>query len=176
MARKVILMVLVGAFAVGAAGSQARSGTHTGQGGSGCPPSDRAGAHARNASAAPAIPAYFVPPGASGLLLCRYAGVNPKPARAGRLIRAHEVRSRATIRRITSRFNHLRPVSRHAYFSCPSDSGAKILAFFRYRHRSRVRVSVNTVGCMFASRGVHVRFAALAPGPALVRRLEALTR
>ncbi len=117
----------------------------------------------------------LVPAGARQVLLCRYSGVGPNRARALRLIAHRIVRTRATVDRLAAEFNALRQLT--GVYACPSDSGASIIAFFRYGSapKSDDPVTVDLGGCLAVTNGHVHRTAVWAPGPALLRQLKALT-
>jgi hypothetical protein len=136
---------------------------------SSCPSSDRT----VPATRLPAADSELVPAGARGVLLCRYAGLNP-PAKRSSLVASKQVGKAATVAELSRQLNALpRQVG---VFSCPDDTGAMIVAYFHYRGASDDVVSVQTSGCELVSNGHVHRTAALAHGPQLLGELEAMTR
>jgi hypothetical protein len=119
--------------------------------------------------------AALVPAGAQQVLLCRYSGVGLNRGKAVRLIALRLVHKRATVDRLAAEFNTLRPLG--GAYNCPSDSGAAIIAFFRYGSASKSDdpVTVGLSGCVTVTNGHLTRTAIWPPGPTLLRRLEALT-
>jgi hypothetical protein len=115
----------------------------------------------------------LVPPGPRQVLLCRYSGLNPTPAHAGRLLAHRLVRSPRTISQLTARFDALRPFGSGAY-SCPVDFGVTIIAFFRYlpTPESDDPVSVDPGGCTPVTNGRITRTAMFPPGSALIAQLN----
>ena len=116
----------------------------------------------------------LVAPGTTGVLLCRYRGLDPY-ARRFRLIASGRVRKAVTVRELRTQFNAL-PQSAPGPTACPADFDSMIVAYFRYARGPDAVVTVDTTGCEGVSNGRVHRTAALGPGPVLVRELEALTR
>jgi hypothetical protein len=117
----------------------------------------------------------LIPIGARQALLCRYSGVAANRARALRLIALSLVGNKSTVDGLAAEFNALEQLA--GAHACPSDSGASIIAFFRYgsTRESDDPVTVDLKGCMSVTNGRLDRTAVWAPGPALIRRLKALT-
>lgn len=116
----------------------------------------------------------LVPSGAQQVLLCRYSGVGPDRAAAMRLLAHRLVADRATVARLAGELNELKPLT--ATVACPADSGAAIVAIFRYLPLAKADdpVTVGLSGCLLVTNG-HVRRAALSsPGPRLVSQLQSL--
>jgi hypothetical protein len=136
-----------------------------------CPTSDRKPL----TSTADGPASRLVPPGARQVLVCRYSGVSPDPRSAGRLVAQHLVESRQTLADLAAEFDALKPFPSGAY-ACPADFGVKIIAIFRYlpTPRSDDPVTLDPNGCEGVTNGRLTRTAMFAPGPALIRRLEAL--
>jgi hypothetical protein len=118
----------------------------------------------------------LVPAGARQVLLCRYGGLNAGAERM-RLVKSRMVLAAPTVVQLAREFNML-----HAFpsgpLSCPADFGAKVIAIFRYlpTQKSDDPVTVDTSGCTPVTNGHLVRWAALAPGPAMLQQLKMLTR
>jgi hypothetical protein len=134
-----------------------------------CPGSDRTVAHPQ----APGAGGELVPTGTTGVLLCRYRGLNPS-AKRFRLIASDNVSRASTVAHLRAELDALRPST--GVFACPFDSNALIVAYFHYTGASDDVITVDTSGCELVSNGRVRRTASLAPGPQLVRELEALTR
>lgn len=134
-----------------------------------CPARDRKPLTSTTSGAATEL----VPPGPRQVLLCRYSGLNPTPAHAGRLLAHRLVISPATISELRARFNALRPFGPGAY-SCPVDFGVTIIAFFRYlpTPESDDPVTVDPGGCTPVTNGRITRTAMFPPGSALLAQLN----
>lgn len=146
--------------------SQAQIRTHAA-----CPAGDRS----QLISTATGSDGALVPPGARQVLLCRYSGLNPTPADAGRLVAHRLIGYRQAIARLSGEFDALKPFQPGSY-ACPADFGVKIIAIFRYLAASRSvdPVTLDPNGCAGVTNGRLVRTAILAPGPSLIGQLEAL--
>jgi hypothetical protein len=135
-----------------------------------CPSSDRKPVTSHN----PAGGKTLVPPGARGVLLCRYRGLNPRPERAGRLARSRRITDKAVVSRLVREFDALRPPPTGAR-ACPSDDASMVIAFFAYRRAADVAVAIHLTGCADATNG-RLQRTALYPGSTLIRHLKTLTR
>jgi hypothetical protein len=137
-----------------------------------CPNSDRKQLTSTAAGSGKAL----VPPGPRQVLLCRYSGLNPTPADANRLLAQRLIGSRQTVARLAGEFDALKPFQSGAY-ACPADFGVKIVAIFRYlpTPRSDDPVTLDPNGCAGVINGRVTRTALVAPGPALIGQLDALT-
>lgn len=117
----------------------------------------------------------LVPGVPTGVLLCRYSGLNPTPSAAGRLLAHRLIADPGTVGQMRHEFDSLKPFQPGAY-SCPADFGAKIVAIFRYAGgRSDDPVTLDPNGCTSVTNGKLVRTAMFPPGPKLIGRLETLT-
>jgi hypothetical protein len=136
-----------------------------------CPLTDRHELTSTTAGAARKL----VPNGARQVLLCRYGGLNAGAERM-RLVKSRLVVDHATVALLAEEFDALQPFPSGA-MSCPADFGAKIVAIFRYlpKPKSDDPVTVGQSGCMPVTNGHLIRWAATAPGPQLVQRLESMT-
>lgn len=116
--------------------------------------------------------ATLVPAGARQVLLCRYSGVGRDRAKAVRLIAHRLVVDRATVDRISNQLGALGQAT--GAMSCPNDSGATIVAIFRYGPAPKADdpVTVDLGGCATVTNG-HVTRTALG-APMLIRRLKSL--
>jgi hypothetical protein len=112
--------------------------------------------------------------GATGLLLCRYRGLNPA-ATALRLRSSRLITDRAEIASIAFALNHLPRET--AVFHCPMDDGSAILATFSYPRGAEIVIRIGLRGCSTVS-GTYlpVRTVASPGGDRLVARLERLVR
>lgn len=118
----------------------------------------------------------LVPGDPSGVLLCRYRGLNPTPSAVGQLLVQRMVTGSRTVERLTHEFDSLRPFQPGSY-SCPADFGVKIVAIFRYSgSRSDEPATTDPSGCTPVTNGPVTRTAMLPPGPKLIAQLETLTR
>ena len=135
-----------------------------------CPRSDRT----VPTTALPGAVDELVPAGATGALLCRYRGLDPS-AKRFRLIAFDKVTKASTVARLRAQLDAL-PPSPAGPTGCPADFGTSIVAYFYYPGASDDIVTVGTSGCTLVSNGHVHRSASLAPGPQLVRELEAMTR
>jgi len=134
-----------------------------------CPSRDRTIPRTKLPSAA----GQLVPSGTTGVLLCRYRGLNPY-AKRFRLIASDKVSNAATAAQLSEQLNALQKLV--GVSACPDDTGALIIAYFHDPHAADDIVSVDTSGCEPVSNGHVHRTASLPPGPQLVRELEAMTR
>lgn len=158
-----MLALALGLLAAAAAPGVAHQGTT-------CPRSDRAPVVSR----APAARSMLVPPGASSLVICRYSGLNPPHGvHRFRLMAAGTSTAPPTLAKFTSRLNALRPGRQGAAYSCPTDDGSALLAFFSYPSGPGVTVKVGLTGCGTITNG-HVRRLAL--GAPVVAQLANLPR
>jgi len=160
-----------GLIAVAASGSAAASGAAASAGASGryssCPSSDRK----VPGTEVSARTSELVPPGADGVLLCRYRGLNPSSKRF-RLITSDKIKKSSTVLHISKQLNALPPMV--GVYSCPADFDSLIVAFFHYRGAPDQVVTLDTGGCEAVANGQLRRTAARASG--LVHELESLTR
>ncbi len=126
-------------------------------------------------STTPGSTTALVPTGAQQVLLCRYSGVGPTRAKALRLIALRLVRKRATVDHLAAELHSLKPLI--GAYACPADFGTSIVAFFRYgsARESDDPVTVDLSGCTTVTNDHLTRAAIWAPGPTLLRQLEALT-
>lgn len=138
-----------------------------------CPDHDRHVIRSTTTGAAKTL----VPAGARQVLLCRYTGLgaHPTPSRGGfRLIAHRRVTRLATVNRLAAGLDALKEP--RGAVACPSDSGAALIAFFRYRSGSDDPVTVKLGGCSPVTNGHLTRgFAAPDTGRQLIRQLESLT-
>ena len=119
----------------------------------------------------PAARRELAPPGASGIRLCRYSGLNARPPLS--LQGSALVRSARTRHRLVKRLDALPAPAPIA--ACPSDSGAAIVAHLVYPHGHRVTVRLGLDGCRGATNGDVWRTAAGSVGDRLIAQLERLT-
>ena len=123
----------------------------------------------------PAAQAQLAPGGATGAIVCRYAGLNAHP-RLG-LTAAAVVRSRATVDQLVWRLDALRPIP-NELFSCPAATGEEILAELRYPGGQAVRITVGLSGCDIVTNGAVARttvgFGRPGSGPPLLKLLTRL--
>ncbi len=109
----------------------------------------------------------FVRPGAQRVLICRYSGLNAKPA--VRLV-GSRVAGKTLATTLARSLNALEPVT--GIYHCPMEDGSEILVIFRYANHPAERVALELTGCRFVTNGRSSRF----PTPRLWRRLHALTK
>ena len=117
----------------------------------------------------------LVRPGAIGVLLCRYRGLNPA-ATALRLRSSRRLTDRSEIASITTSLDRL--PREKARIACPFDDGSAILATFAYSDGAAAVVRVGLRGCQTVT-GAHppARTAATTPaGARLIARLERMVR
>jgi hypothetical protein len=137
-----------------------------------CPHRDRSAIASTTAGSDAAL----VPADARAVLLCRYsgfgAGAKPIGPRSFRLTAHHLVTSRATTQSLASYLNGLKPVNGNQ--ACPGDSGAAIIAFFRYGSAPKANdpVTLHLGGCSIVSNGRLNREASYT----FVRQLESLAQ
>jgi photosystem II stability/assembly factor-like uncharacterized protein len=112
----------------------------------------------------------LVPPAASSLVLCRYAGLNAGSRSGGQLVAATRTTDGATVVHLTNELDALRALPKG--ISCPFDDGSDILAVFRYRHAVSNAVRISLRGCHAAANGHLIRYA----GPAVTAQLERMLR
>lgn len=99
----------------------------------------------------------LVPAGARRVLLCRYKGFGayPKPVgpRSFRLIAHRLVTTPATVESLASELNALK--ASHGSQACPNDTGAAIVAFFRYDSAAKADdpVTIHLGGCLIVTNG-----------------------
>jgi hypothetical protein len=134
-----------------------------------CPRSDRT----VPTSKLPGARGELVPAGSTGVLLCRYRGLNPYSKRFS-LLASKKVSKSATVAELSTQLDAL--PRQAGVFACPDDSGTLIVAYFHYRSGPDDVVSVQTSGCGLVSNGHVHRTAALTTGQNLVRELESMTR
>jgi hypothetical protein len=108
----------------------------------------------------------LVPHGATGLLLCRYYGMNTKWA--GSLAASRRVSASQAVARWTKLFDHL-PPGREGLVACPSLNGPRFFAFFSYRREPTDVVAVIREGCGRVDNEANPK--AFAITPPLLRRL-----
>jgi hypothetical protein len=118
----------------------------------------------------------MVPRGARQVLLCRYSGVGPRRSNPLHLVSKRLVRRIRTVDRLTAELNGLRKLT--GPVSCAADSGAAIIAFFRYAQAAKADdpVTVGLSGCVIVTNGRLTRTAFWPPGPAMLRSLKRMTR
>ena len=103
-------------------------------------------------SARPGATVTLVPHGATSLLLCRYAGLNPQ-ADAGRLERGRLAPTSAAVDRLAAGLDAIRPTPPGETFNCPFDDGSEILALFGYPSGPPNPVTIDLEGCRTATNG-----------------------
>ncbi len=123
--------------------------------------------------------ATLAPQGAQKVLLCRYSGLGHTPAgpKSLALIAQHLLGNATTVGGLAARLNSL-PTSSGA-FHCPADTGAAIIAFFRYGSTAKADdpITVHLQGCSNVTNGQVTRSAGTtAFGRRLVHSLTFLTR
>jgi hypothetical protein len=123
-----------------------------------------------------------VPMAPNELQLCRYYGfgsfghqTRKTQARVGKLRTERVLRKGADVRSIAREFDALREFPKGP-IRCPADEGARLYAIFSYGTEGEpsVPVEVSLSGCRGASNGRTKR--AVFTTPALLTRLETLTR
>jgi hypothetical protein len=117
----------------------------------------------------------LVPTGARRVLLCRYdgpfGGSGIHLSHRFRLIAGRVIDDPRRVSSLAAELNRLPTIS--GAYACPNDTGAEIVAFFRYGSGPDDPVKVDVTGCMLATNGYIVRAAGL-NGATLVDELEAL--
>jgi hypothetical protein len=91
----------------------------------------------------------LVPIGATEVLLCRYYGTMPSEARSYKLA-GDRLGGVPLARTLAREFDELKSVPPGVYY-CPSDDGAALYAFFRYKASPEESVRVELSGCTGAS-------------------------
>jgi hypothetical protein len=120
----------------------------------------------------PAARSKLAPSGASAIRLCRYDGLDSKPARG--LARSALVTNGPAIATLIGELDALPAMSKKAF--CPIDTGAEIVALIAYPGDHGVLVAIDLTGCAIASNGIVVRTAGSTPaGHALLAKIEHLT-
>ena len=134
-----------------------------------CPAGDRHTA----VSARPGATRQIVPPGARGVLLCRYSGLNT-PSGDFRLTLSARVHDSATVARLARELDALAPTT--GVYHCPADSGADIVARFTYAAGPPNPVTIDLTGCNPVTNGHLQRDAGVtAAGRRLVGALARMT-
>jgi hypothetical protein len=119
----------------------------------------------------PEVEPVVLPPGARGLLLCRYWGAETGN-KSGKLASVHRVRGRLAVGSIVDELNRLQPgvLGEH---TCPEDSGALVIGLLEYSGRA-VKLVFGLSGCREVALGVNggARFMS----PAFLHRIARLSR
>ena len=90
----------------------------------------------------------LVPGSPNALLACRYHGLNQAQP-AGSLATSAPLSPAAT----ASELNHAQQMPKGAVFSCPKDSGEKVLLLFGFPTGSSLTASVSMSGCLLTTNG-----------------------
>ena len=101
-------------------------------------------------SARPGATRALVPPGARAVLLCRYSGLDAAGA-AFRLEAQRLVGDEAPVARLSAELGALAPTT--GVYHCPSDTGADVVARFRYASGPQDPVTVDLTGCNPVANG-----------------------
>lgn len=117
----------------------------------------------------------LAPDGAVAVVICRYAGLNPRPRQAGRLQGERHILGRTAARRLARRLNRLKPGALGPR-SCPLSTGDELIATFHYARADPVRITIETTGCRYFSNGRDTRTGYSPPGPEIIRQLAKWTR
>jgi hypothetical protein len=122
--------------------------------------------------------AQLAPPGADGLRLCLYSGLNGHPPVA--LVRSRELINRSRVSGLVRDFDRLPPPA-SGVFACPADDDSQIVAVAYYPRGRRVEIQIRLTGCRTVTNGDALRTAAgiAVPrpyGPALIAKLRRLLR
>ncbi len=120
----------------------------------------------------------MAPHGAQTINLCRYAGLNARPAM--KLIGSDLVTSPASKRQLTSKFDALKKVHGAVAAFCPADRGREVLAQLSYPDGHEVTIATQLGGCYGVTNGDINRLAANIngknpDGPRLIALLRRLT-
>ena len=170
-----VVILAAGAAAALSSSNGVRPDGHTaevsGAGSLRCPSQDpRAIRSSRTGASATLVPA-----GAVRVLLCRYDGPFGGPrahvANRFRLVARRLIVDRVRAGKLGAMLDRI-PRASYGYASCPN-SGAAIIAFFRYASGPGDPVRVNLTGCMTATNGQMISDAGIGEAPVL-DELEAL--
>ena len=112
----------------------------------------------------------LVPPRPTGLILCRYTGLNDQPPMT--LARTVRIKQRSRMRDLGRKLDAL-PAPPAGTYSCPNDDGSAIAARFSYKNDSPVTVVVHLGGCGAVTNG-RVRRTSM-HAESLIKRLKSLT-
>lgn len=168
MLRRLLLLPgIAAALAVGGVALAAAGG-----GAPGCAAADR---HML-VSARPGAGRELVPPGATGLLLCRYSGLwdGTGPRRpAFRLLVHVLVNDRRTVAQFERGLDSLPHVA--LPIACPASFAAELIARFRYASGPENPVTIALDGCIGASNGHRARDAESVRGLRIVNAIAGLT-
>jgi hypothetical protein len=118
----------------------------------------------------------LVPPGATAVLICRYAGLNAHPRFA--LVGEAQVRVRVLTNELTREFDELPAWKPTIMIVCPDDRGTQITAQFSYPRGRAVTVASATSGCFNVSNGDISRAGGefgRPVGPKLLKQLQSLS-
>ncbi len=99
----------------------------------------------------------LAPAGASKIILCRYSGLNDRPASA--LIATRVIQNHRNVGDLVTGYNKL-PQFPSAAIACPSDDASSILALLLYRSGKVVEVLAGLTGCEGVTNGDLKRTAA----------------
>lgn len=119
----------------------------------------------------------LAPPGASGIGLCRYSGLDEHPQLA--LIRSVVLDAPSLVGELVREFDELGSLEGGTY-SCPSENGSEIDVLLAYASGHGVAIAVDLSGCLGVRNGDVDRTtygvgSRPTVGPHLLRQLEQLT-
>ena len=163
MSGRLFLAGILAAVAVSVAGQPAAAAAHS-----------RCALHEPRLVAPAGTQHPLVRPGATGLLLCRYRGLNPRST-ALRLRSSRLLTDRSEIASITATLSALPRET--AGIHCPMDDGSAIIARFTYARGGEAVVRIGLSGCRTVTGlSPPVRTASTPAGARLITRLERLVR